>query len=134
MSDRQDTDTHEADPTQHAAGEGPGSGDRAGGRDERSPRERLTEALHAFRDSFEETISEARERGDVSTGKAREMLRTAAGRARSATADAREKFDFVTQGEFDDLMARVARLEARLGDQIGGSTDADQDQPGPDGS
>ncbi len=100
----------------------------------RSPRDRLMETLHAFRASLEETIAEARERGDVSAEKAREMFRSAADRTRTATADARERFDFVTQAEFDDLTARVARLEARLGDSSSDSDAPAAEEPGPGGS
>ena len=93
----------------------------------RSARERVAEALHAFRESIEETISEARERGDVSAERAREMFRSAADRARTATADARDKFDFVTHAEFEELAARVARLEEELAGRSGGSDGADED-------
>lgn len=86
----------------------------------RSARDRMSEGfqrglgvLSAFKDALEETITEARERGDLSTDRAREALKGAMGRAREATSDARERFDFVTQQEFDALQRRVDALEAR---------------------
>jgi hypothetical protein len=41
------------------------------------------------------------------------------GRAREATHEARERFDFVSQQEFDELVKRVAELEARVRDRLG---------------
>lgn len=82
-------------------------------------RERVTERISAFRKSLEETITEARERGDISAEKAKEMLKSAADRAREATSEARDRFDFVSQQEFDALVERVARLEARLAERLG---------------
>lgn len=134
MSESHDAGTQDHDASRKGTGEEAGSESGRAGRDARSPRERVAEALHAFRESLEETISEARERGDMSAEKARDMFRTAADRARTATADAREKFDFVTQGEFEELVARVARLEAQLAERIGGSADVREEEPGLDGS
>lgn len=104
-----------------SAGGDHGGGDHEGA-GERTRRERVTDALHAFRESLEETIAEARDRGDLSAEKAKEIMRTAADRAREATAEAREKFDFVTQAEFDELSARVSRLETKLAERLGPAT------------
>jgi polyhydroxyalkanoate synthesis regulator phasin len=76
--------------------------------------------LSAFKDAMEETINEARERGDLSSERAREILSRAADRAREATSDARERFDFVSRTEYEELAGRVAALEARLRDRLGG--------------
>jgi len=98
--------------------------------DERTRRERLTDAFNAFRESLEEAISGARDRGDAAEGKARELLRAATERARSATEEAREKFDFVTHERFEELAARVARLERRMAERPGGSGDlGEEDRP-----
>jgi polyhydroxyalkanoate synthesis regulator phasin len=76
--------------------------------------------LSAFKDALEETINEARERGDLSTDRAKEVMKGALGRAQAAAADARERLDFVSQAELEalqetveDLRRRVAALEAR---------------------
>lgn len=68
----------------------------------------------SFREAIGETIEEARERGDLSTDRAREKLRGAWKRAREASADARERFDFVSKEEFDRLRRRVEELERRM--------------------
>jgi len=72
-------------------------------------------ALSAMRDALEETISEARDRGDLSAERAKQAMRRALDRAQSAAGDARERFDFPTQKEFDALLARVAAIELHLG-------------------
>jgi len=75
--------------------------------------------LSAFKEALEETINEARERGDLSAERAKEVMKGALGRAQAAAADARERFDFVSQAELEglqetveDLRRRVAALEA----------------------
>jgi polyhydroxyalkanoate synthesis regulator phasin len=70
--------------------------------------------LSAFKEALEQTISEARERGDLSVDRARDAMKTAVGKAREATSDARERFDFVSAAEFDELAARVKALEERV--------------------
>ena len=72
-------------------------------------------ALSAMRDAIEETISEARDRGDLSADRAKHAMRRALDRAQSAAGDARERFDFPTQKDFDALEARVAAVESHLG-------------------
>lgn len=78
--------------------------------------------LAAFKDALEETIQEARERGDLSSEKAREVMKDAMDRAQTAAEGARERLDFATQAELgalrtavDDLMARVSALESAAG-------------------
>jgi polyhydroxyalkanoate synthesis regulator phasin len=126
-----------ADAAADAEGSGgaeQGGGAEAGGPEDdqtrRSRRERVSDGfqrglgvLSAFKDALEETIAEARERGDLSTDRAREVMRGAMGRARDATAEARERFDFVTQQEFDDLARRVSALEDQLRKSSGGGLD-----------
>ncbi len=70
--------------------------------------------LSAFKDALEETITEARERGDLSPERAKEVMRSALHKAQEAAGDARERLDFVSQKEFEALEARVAALEERL--------------------
>lgn len=101
-----------------------GGGDpgRGGGEEKQNARERISEGfsrgigvLSAFKEALEQTIDEARERGDLSVDRARDAMKDAMDRARDATADARERFDFVSSQEFDALEKRVRELEARLG-------------------
>lgn len=97
-------------------------GPEAGGDRDRSTRERMSDGfnrglgvLSAFKEALEQTISEARERGDFSVDRARDAMRSAVDRAREATSDARDRFDFVSAAEFEELEARVRALEERLG-------------------
>ncbi|MHB1192431.1 MAG: hypothetical protein ACYC6F_05225 [Longimicrobiales bacterium] len=76
--------------------------------------------LSAFRDALEETITEARERGDLSPERAKEVMRSALNKAQEAADGARERLDFVSQKEFDALAERVAALEERLRGAGGG--------------
>ncbi len=87
----------------------------------RSARARMSEGirqglgvLSAFKDALEETIEEARERGDLSSERAKEVMKEALGRAQEAAGEARERLDFVSQKEFDALSESVDRLRERL--------------------
>jgi polyhydroxyalkanoate synthesis regulator phasin len=78
--------------------------------------------LSAFKDAIEETIAEARDRGDLSKDRAREVMKSALHKAQEAAGEARERLDFVTQGEHEALAdavekvrERVSAIEARLG-------------------
>lgn len=77
--------------------------------------------LSAFKEALEETIHEARERGDISTDKAKEVMKGALDRAQAAASEARERFDFATQADLDtlekgveDLKGRVSALEEKV--------------------
>lgn len=70
--------------------------------------------LSAFKEAIEETIAEARERGDLSQDRAKEVMRNALDRAQNAAEEARERLDFVSQREFDRLVERVEELKVRL--------------------
>lgn len=77
--------------------------------------------LSAVKDALEETINEARERGDLSTDRAKEVMKTALQKAHEAAEGAKDRLDLVHQKEFDglrevvdDIKARVSDLEARL--------------------
>lgn len=70
--------------------------------------------LSAFKDALEETISEARERGDLSPERAKDVMKSALHRAQEAAEGARERLDFVSQKEFDALVAAVERLKERV--------------------
>jgi polyhydroxyalkanoate synthesis regulator phasin len=101
------------------------------GGDRRGAREKVGDGirqgigvLSAFKDALEETIQEARERGDLSTDRAKEVMKGALGRAQAAASGAKERLDFAQQGDvdalreaLDRLMERVSALEARLEDK-----------------
>jgi polyhydroxyalkanoate synthesis regulator phasin len=78
--------------------------------------------LSAFKEAIDETINEARERGDLSQDRAKEIMREALDRAQEAADGARDRFDFVTRkqveglrGEMDAMGARLRRIETHLG-------------------
>lgn len=102
--------------------------------------------LSAFKDALEETIQEARDRGELSTDRARDLMQQALHRAREAAGDARERLDFAPQQDLDalrmevgELRARVQQLEARLtrtgqrpeGKQGGGEAPGGAGSPSP---
>jgi polyhydroxyalkanoate synthesis regulator phasin len=77
--------------------------------------------LSAFKDALEETINDARERGDLSSDKAKDVMKNALNKAQEAAEGARERLDFVSQKEFaalgqavDAVKDRVSALEARF--------------------
>ena len=88
--------------------------------------------LSAFKEALEETIQEARERGDLSTDRAKEVMKGALEKAQAAASGARERLDFVNQSEMEaveatlaSLRSRVAALEERVfGQDAGGGTSA----------
>ncbi|HIF20466.1 MAG TPA: hypothetical protein EYQ27_00830 [Gemmatimonadetes bacterium] len=88
--------------------------------------------LSAFKEALEETIQEAKGKGDLSTERAKDVLRDALEKAQSAAGDAKDRLDYewklVSQKEFDGLQGvvetiedRVAALETHLG--FGGGDD-----------
>ena len=74
----------------------------------------MAPVLAAFKDALEETIQEARDRGDLSSEKAREVMKDAMGRAQTAAEGARERLDFATQAELRSLRKAVDSLQARV--------------------
>ncbi len=106
-----------------------------GDRRKQGPKERVSEGirqgigvLSAFKEALEETIQEARDRGDLSTDRAKQVMRDALERAQSAAGDARERLDFAHQSDLDDLReeldtlrARVSALEAERGGEGSGA-------------
>ena len=94
---------------------GPGSQERRG------TRRRMSDGikqgigvLSAFKDAIEETIQEARDRGDLSTERAKSAMKDALGRAQSAASEAKEKLDFAHHSEVEALRAEVDVLKGRL--------------------
>lgn len=70
--------------------------------------------LSAFKDALEETIQEARDRGDLSTDRAREVMKEALGRAQAAAEGARERLDFAHADDVEALQATVESMRVRL--------------------
>jgi polyhydroxyalkanoate synthesis regulator phasin len=70
--------------------------------------------LSAFKDAIEETIQEARQRGDLSTERAKGVMKEALGRAQAAASGARERLDFVNQSELDALRDEIRALTNRV--------------------
>lgn len=97
-----------------------GSGDDAGG-GPKSGKSRMKDGfrdglgvLSAFKDALEETIHEARERGDLSADRAKDVLKDTLDKAQTAAEGARERLDFSTQGEMESMQAAVADIRERL--------------------
>lgn len=70
--------------------------------------------LSAFKEALEETIQEARDRGDLSAERAKEVMKEALDRAQSAAEDAKEKLDFAHQSELDAMRASFDTLQIRV--------------------
>ena len=93
----------------------------AAGEDQRGARKKVSDGireglgvLSAFKDALEETIVEARQRGDLSPERAKRARRAAMSRAQEVAGEARERLEGVSQKEFDQLKEQVADLEACL--------------------
>lgn len=89
--------------------------------EQRSARETFGEGVRAglgilsgFKEAIEETIDEARERGDLSPERAKEIARTAIRRAQDAAEDARDRFDLVPRKEFETLREEVREIADRV--------------------
>jgi len=90
--------------------------------EKRSTKEKVSEGirqgigvLSAFKDALEETIVEAKERGDLSPERAREVMKGALNKAQAAAEGARERLDLVHQSELDALTEAVRKLGERVG-------------------
>ena len=70
--------------------------------------------LNAMKDAIEETIKEAKERGDLSQERAKEVMKSGLAKAQKSMESAREAFEFVSQNDFEDLRTKVDELKARL--------------------
>ncbi len=97
-----------------------GSGS-AGSQERRGTRRRMSDGikqgigvLSAFKDASEETIQEARERGDLSADRAKSVMKDALERAQTAASGAKEKLDFVNEAELEALRAEVEALKNRV--------------------
>jgi len=70
--------------------------------------------LNAMKDAIEETIKEAKERGDLSQERAKEVMKSGLAKAQKRMESAREAFEFVSQNDFEELHTKVDELKARL--------------------
>ena len=100
---------------------GSSSGASGEGRERGSTRRRMSDGikqgigvLSAFKEAIEETIQDARDRGDLSAERAKGVMKEALDRAQAAASGAREKLDFVNQTELEGLRAELAALKNRV--------------------
>jgi polyhydroxyalkanoate synthesis regulator phasin len=70
--------------------------------------------LSAFKDALEETIQEAKDRGDISTDRAKEVMKTALNKAQEAAEEAKDRLDFVAQKDFDGLKDAVEVIKEKV--------------------
>ena len=89
--------------------------------DEKGRRQRMGDGIRsgigvlaAFKDALEETIQEARERGDLSSDRAKEVVKEALNRAQTAASGARERLDLVNHTELEALTGAVEALRERV--------------------
>jgi polyhydroxyalkanoate synthesis regulator phasin len=71
--------------------------------------------LSAFKDALEETIQEARERGDLSSDRAKEVMKDTLAKAQTAAEGAREKLDFANQAEMEAVRSAIDAVRERVG-------------------
>lgn len=70
--------------------------------------------LSAMKDAIEETLKEAKERGDLTPERAKEVMRSTLEKAQEKAGEAREALDFVKQKEFEVLKKVVEQIEMRV--------------------
>ncbi len=71
--------------------------------------------LNAFRQAIEETISEAMEgSGEVTPERARALMKEATSRVQHSLEETRERLDFVSRRELDELRREVSALRGRV--------------------
>jgi polyhydroxyalkanoate synthesis regulator phasin len=86
--------------------------------------------LNAFREAIEETVSEAMEAGgDVTPDRAKALMREAAQRVQSSFEETRERLDFVSRREFEELRREIADVRAQIAGLHGGEAIAASSGP-----
>ena len=88
--------------------------------------------LSAFKDALEETIQEARERGDLSTDRAKEVMKETLEKAQTAAEEARGRLDFATQADLEKLGDAVDKMKVRLAALEDSVFGASNDEPAHD--
>lgn len=93
--------------------------------------------LTALKEAIEETLEDARCRGDLSPERLRESARDALGRVQSLAEEARVRLDVVPRREFDELADRIRELEGALdalrSPEAGPSSPRGESESGPGG-
>ena len=84
----------------------------------------ISGVLGALKDSLEATFEELREKGEFTPDRAREAASATFRKAQDAVDDVRDRLDFVTRREFDQLRMEVYELRARMDAFEGGSAAA----------
>jgi polyhydroxyalkanoate synthesis regulator phasin len=77
--------------------------------------------LSAFKDAIEETLDDAVKRGDLTPDRAKQTVREAADKIQGTFEGARDRFDFVSRREYDDLKTEMGLLRDRIARLEGGS-------------
>jgi len=72
--------------------------------------------LAAMKDAIEETLKEAKEHGNLTPERAKDVMRSTLEKAQEKAGEARDALDFVKQKEFEALKELVERLDARVAD------------------
>ena len=103
MSEKEKGTTGEAETNEEGRGEGIKGGIRYG-----------LGMLAAMKDAIEETLKEAKERGDLTPERAKEVMRSTLEKAQEKAGEARDALDFVKQREFDALKEMVEQLDVRV--------------------
>jgi hypothetical protein len=70
--------------------------------------------LSTLKDALDEVLAEAREKGGTGAGKAREAVRGTMARARDMAEEAKERLDFASRQELEDVRNALAELKVRL--------------------
>src|SRR5262245_9937165 len=74
----------------------------------------VTGFLAALKDAIDETIRDVKASGDLDPEKAKQAMRSTMKRAADAVDDVKDRLDFVTHREFDQLREEVAALSSRV--------------------
>jgi polyhydroxyalkanoate synthesis regulator phasin len=86
----------------------------------------------ALKDAIEETFQELLDQGELSPERAREAAPSTVKRAQDTVEDMRDRLDFITRREFDELRAEVEQLRRALDAQsAAGATQATTPAPEP---
>ncbi|MEO5509226.1 MAG: hypothetical protein ABIV28_09400 [Longimicrobiales bacterium] len=74
----------------------------------------VTGILGALRDAIEQTFDDMTEKGDLSPDKAKEAAKDTMNRAQDAMEKVKDRLDFATRKELEELRDEVAELKRRL--------------------
>jgi len=105
MSEEKNDANGESEPTEGGRAEGIKGGIRQG-----------LGMLAAMKDAIEETLKEAKEHGNLTPERAKDVMRSTLEKAQEKAGEARDALDFVKQKEFEALKELVERLDARVAD------------------